>query len=104
MFDGGSEVIGGALVGGVFCCTVVGLEVVTFEFVVVEIDPGIFVEGEFWSCFPHPAPPEGTRETAASLPVCSDFREGRLAGGRRAVGTLPKLCMPCLRGSVFFCC
>lgn len=33
--------------------------------------------------------------------VISAFRDGRFAGGRRADGTLPKLCMPCLRGAAF---
>lgn len=49
-----------------------------------------------------PLPPLGTRLTAGSLPLCSLFTLGRLAGGRRA-GTFPKLCIPCLRGIVFFC-
>lgn len=35
--------------------------------------------------------------------VVSAFKDGRLAGGRRADGTLPKLCIPCLRGTWFFC-
>lgn len=52
---------------------------------------------------PHPVPPVGTRLTAGSLPLCSDFKLGRLAGGRRAYGNLPRFCMPCLRGSVFLC-
>lgn len=33
--------------------------------------------------------------------VVSAFRDGRFAGGRRADGTLPRLCMPCLRGAAF---
>lgn len=56
------------------------------------------------SCLAHPGPPEGTKDTAESFPLCSDFKEGRLAGGRRALGTLPRLCMPCLRVCVLFCC
>lgn len=35
--------------------------------------------------------------------VVSAFKDGRLAGGRRADGTLPKLCIPSLRGTWFFC-
>lgn len=50
-----------------------------------------------------PLPPLGTRLTAGSLPVCSLFKLGKLAGGRRAEGTFPKLCIPCLRGNVLFC-
>lgn len=54
---------------------------------------------------PHPAAPAGTRLTAGSFPLFSDFKLGRFAGGRRAVGTLPKLCMPFLvRSCVPFCC
>lgn len=35
---------------------------------------------------------------------CPDsvFREGKFAGGRRAQGTFPKLCMPCLRDNCDF--
>lgn len=33
----------------------------------------------------------------------SAFKDGKLAGGRRADGTFPKLCIPCLRGTAFFC-
>lgn len=62
------------------------------------------VEGVVESCFPHPGPPEGTKDTAASVPLCSDFIEGRLAGGRLALGTLPRLCMPYLNVGVLFCC
>lgn len=51
----------------------------------------------------HPLPPLGTRLTAGSLLLYSLFKLGKLAGGRRAEGTFPKLCMPCLRGNVFFC-
>lgn len=51
-----------------------------------------------------PLPPLGTRLTAGSLLLCSLFKLGRLAGGRRAEGTFPRLCIPCLRGNVFFCC
>lgn len=50
-----------------------------------------------------PLPPLGTRLTAGSLLLCSLFKLGRLAGGRRAEGTFPRLCIPCLRGNVFFC-
>lgn len=50
-----------------------------------------------------PLPPLGTRLTAGSLLLVSLFRLGRLAGGRRAEGTFPRLCIPCLRGNVFFC-
>lgn len=50
-----------------------------------------------------PLPPLGTRLTAGSLLLCSLFKLGKLAGGRRAEGTFPRLCIPCLRGSVFFC-
>lgn len=35
--------------------------------------------------------------------LVSAFSEGRLAGGRRAEGTFPKLCIPCFRGAAFFC-
>lgn len=52
---------------------------------------------------PHPVPPLGTKLTAGSLPLCSLFKLGKFAGGRRAEGTFPKHCMPCLRGSVLFC-
>lgn len=44
---------------------------------------------------------------AAALALCSAgdevsaFRDGRFAGGRRADGTFPRLCMPCLRGAAF---
>lgn len=48
------------------------------------------------SCLPHPGAPGGTNGTAASLPLCSDFKEGRFAGGRRALGTFPNDCIPCL--------
>lgn len=48
------------------------------------------------SCFPHPGPPGGTNGMDASGPLCSDFKEGKFAGARRALGTFPKLCMPCL--------
>lgn len=58
---------------------------------------------EMASCLPHPGPPAGTRETAASLPLCSDFSEGKFTGPLRA-GTRPKLCMPCLSGTALFCC
>lgn len=51
------------------------------------------VEG---SCLPHPGAPGGTRGTAASVPLCSAFRDGRLAGARRAFGTFPSNCIPCL--------
>lgn len=34
--------------------------------------------------------------------LVSAFNDGKLAGGRRAEGTLPKLCIPCLRGTAFF--
>lgn len=51
-----------------------------------------------------PLPPLGTRLTAGSLLLVSLLKLGRLAGGRRAEGTFPKLCIPCLRGTVFFCC
>lgn len=47
--------------------------------------------------FPHPAPPVGTKLTAGSLPLLSDFKLGKLAGGLLAEGTLPKLCIPCLK-------
>lgn len=50
-----------------------------------------------------PLPPLGTRLTAGSPLLVSLLRLGRLAGGRRADGTLPKLCIPCLRGTAFFC-
>ena len=50
-----------------------------------------------------PLPPLGTRLTAGSLLLVSLFKLGRLAGGRRAEGTFPRLCIPCLRGNVFFC-
>ena len=35
--------------------------------------------------------------------VISAFRDGKLAGGRLAEGTLPNICIPCLRGTWFFC-
>jgi hypothetical protein len=35
--------------------------------------------------------------------LVSAFNDGKLAGGRRAEGTFPKLCIPCLRGTAFFC-
>lgn len=35
--------------------------------------------------------------------LVSAFNDGKFAGGRRAEGTLPKLCIPCLRGAAFFC-
>lgn len=44
----------------------------------------------------------------AQVPCGSDgdeisaFRDGRFAGGRRAEGTFPKLCIPCLRGAALF--
>lgn len=50
-----------------------------------------------------PLPPLGTRLTAGSLLLVSLFKLGKLAGGRRAEGTFPRLCIPCLRGNVFFC-
>lgn len=50
-----------------------------------------------------PLPPLGTRLTAGSLLLVSLFKLGKLAGGLRAEGTLPRVCMPCLRGNVFFC-
>lgn len=36
------------------------------------------------------------------LLLVSAFRDGRLAGGRLAEGTLPRICIPCLRGTWFF--
>lgn len=40
--------------------------------------------------------------TAAAGVRVSAFNDGKLAGGRRAEGTFPKLCIPCLRGTAFF--
>lgn len=50
-----------------------------------------------------PLPPLGTILTAGSLLLVSLFKLGKLAGGLRAEGTLPRVCIPCLRGNVFFC-
>lgn len=94
LFDiGGTDAVT-FVVGDVVAATV--FEGVDDGVVAVEVDV-------FASCLPHPGPPEGTKDTAASLPLCSDFSDGRLAGGLRALGTLPRLCIPCLRGSVLFC-
>lgn len=47
-------------------------------------------------------------DSFAQVPCGSDgdeisaFRDGRFAGGRRAEGTFPKLCIPCLRGAALF--
>lgn len=88
-------------VNGIFA----GEGLLALQFVVVEVvEGGAEVEGVAESCFPHPGPPEGTKDTAASVPLCSDFIEGRLAGGRLALGTLPRLCMPYLKAGVLFCC
>ena len=43
----------------------------------------------------------GTRLTVGSLPLCSAFKLGRLAGARLAVGTFPSDCNPCLVGMLF---
>ena len=40
--------------------------------------------------------------TAAAGVSVSAFNDGKFAGGRRADGTFPKLCIPCLRGAAFF--
>lgn len=50
-----------------------------------------------------PLPPLGTILTAGSLLLVSLLKLGRLAGGRLAEGTFPNVCIPCLRGTVFFC-
>ena len=60
-------------------------------------------DGEGSLVVAQPLPPLGTRLTAGSLLLCSLFKLGKLAGGRRADGTFPKLCIPCLRGNVLFC-
>lgn len=52
---------------------------------------------------PHPVPPLGTKLIAGSFPLYSDFKLGRLAGARRAEGTLPSVCMPWRRDCVFLC-
>lgn len=44
---------------------------------------------------PHPEPPVGTKLTGGSFPQDSDFKLGKLRG-RRAMGTFPKIDMPCL--------
>lgn len=57
------------------------------------------------SCLPHPCAPGGTKGTAASVPLCSDFKEGKLAGALRALGTFPNDCIPCLTyDAELFCC
>ena len=58
-------------------------------------------EPDFSLSFVHPEPPEGTSTTVGSFPPFSAFTLGRVAGARRAVGTLPRLCNPCLGGRVF---
>lgn len=46
----------------------------------------------------------GPQDADGSVGVdVSAFKDGKLAGGRRADGTFPKLCIPCLRGTAFFC-
>lgn len=64
----------------------------------------LVVGGETSLVVAQPLPPLGTRLTAGSLLLCSLFKLGKLAGGRRAEGTFPKLCIPYLRGNVLFCC
>lgn len=63
----------------------------------------VLVLGDCSLVVAQPLPPLGTRLTAGSLLLYSLFKLGKLAGGRRAEGTFPKLCIPCLRGNVLFC-
>lgn len=82
---------------GVVEVTVVVVAVVEF------VESVVFPHVAPWLALPTVPPDEGTNDaTIVSLPpLASAFREGRL-GGRRAIGTLPKLCMPSLRGSADF--
>lgn len=75
-------------------CTV--LEGVVVVVVLVVDEAGSLVVAQ-------PLPPLGTKLTAGSPLLVSLFKLGKLAGGRRAEGTFPKLCIPCLRGKVLFC-
>lgn len=45
--------------------------------------------------------PLGTKLMVGSLPLCSAFKLGKLAGARLAVGTFPRDCNPCLVGILF---
>ena len=72
------------------------LEGVVVVAVLVADDAGSLVVAQ-------PLPPLGTKLTAGSPLLVSLFKLGKLAGGRRAEGTFPKLCIPCLRGNVLFC-
>lgn len=81
---------------------VVGVTVVVVVTVVVFVESVVFPHVAPWLALPTVPPDEGTNDaTIVSPPLASAFREGRL-GGRRAIGTLPKLCMPSLRGSADF--
>lgn len=44
-------------------------------------------------------------EVSGTFTPLSDFRLGKLTGcgARRALGTLPRLCMPCLGATVLVC-
>jgi hypothetical protein len=68
----------------------------TFEKFELTVEEEVVEVEDVDSCFPHPGPPGGTKGTDASVPLCSDFKEGKFAGALRALGTFPKLCMPCL--------
>ena len=76
----------------------------TFSEGVLAVDVTVFVVGDDSLVVAQPLLLVGTRLTAGSVLLVSLFKLGRLAGARRAEGTFPKLCIPCLRGAVFFCC
>lgn len=87
--------------GGDEGCWFEGAVVVEEFWDIAVVDVGVcwevvLVEQVVESCLPHPCDPGGTKGTDASVPLCSDFKEGKLAGGRRALGTFPNDCIPCL--------
>lgn len=79
------------------------IKVTVFESVAVVDTVVLVLEDPESLVVAQPLPPLGTRLTAGSLLLVSLFKLGKLAGGLRAEGTLPRVCMPCLRGNVFFC-
>lgn len=94
--------------GGDKACWFDGIVVEFWEVVVVAVGvcwEVVVVDDGVDSCLPHPWAPGGTNGTAVSVPLCSDFKEGKLAGGRRALGTFPNDCIPCLMyDEELFCC
>jgi len=97
--------VGAEVAGGAVTVTVAVVEGALVTVAVVDVGTAVDVGAGSVSpgLLPHPVPPLGTKLTAGSFPLYSDFRLGKLAGGLRAEGIFPKLCMPWRRDDVLLC-